>query len=134
MLRWLLQSDADIHATDQFDTTALMNAVDVDDLDCANILLAADAKIEADTHGSILGRTSSRPMIRRLLDAGADPANLSYEAQRNLLGLGDVDKNALAAVSPDDFSARYKRVFGKESSARRKANVTRSTISRARKK
>ncbi len=118
MLRWLIQSGADIHAQDQFAHTALMHAVAEDDLDCANILLEAGAHVEADQYGSIIGDTTSRVMVLRLLEAGADPANISYKAQRNLVGLGDIDKNALDIVSTDDFRSGHARVFGKDNPER----------------
>jgi len=118
VLEWLMQSGADIHAMDEFATTALMHAVDYDDLDCVNILIAAGAKIEADKYGSIIGQTSSRKIVLRLLEAGADPANLSHEAQRNLLGLGDIDDKALDVVSSADYRSGYARVFGKDNPER----------------
>lgn len=118
VLRWLIQSGADIHAKDEFGNTALMHAVDEDDLDCVNILIEAGADIEADKYGSIIGQTTSRKIVMRLLEAGADPANLSYEAQRNLLGLGDEDTTPLENVSLDDFRLGHARVFGKDNPER----------------
>jgi len=118
VLRWLVQSGADIHATDQFGNTPLMHAVDEGDLDCVNILIEAGANVEADKYGSIIGQTTSREIGLRLLEAGADPANLSYEAQRNLLGLGDGDTTPLEAVSLDDFRLGHARVFGKDNPER----------------
>lgn len=118
VLEWLLQSGADIHAMDDFGNTALMHAVNNDDLDCVNIFLAAGAKVEADKYGSIIGQTSSREIVLRLLEAGADPANLSYEAQRNLLGLGDIDDKALDAISSNEYRSGYARVFGEDNPER----------------
>lgn len=57
-------------------------------------------------------------MVLRLLEAGADPANISYEAQRNLLGLGDEDTTPLETVSLDDFRSGHARVFGKDNPER----------------
>lgn len=118
VLRWLIQSGADIHAKDEFANTALMHAVDEGDLDCVNILIEAGADVESDKYGSIIGQTTSREIVLRLLEAGADPANLSYEAQRNLLGLGDETTTPLDTVSLDDFRSGHARVFGKDNPER----------------
>ncbi|HZF54428.1 MAG TPA: ankyrin repeat domain-containing protein [Polyangiaceae bacterium] len=113
MVRWLLREGADIHQTDEFGGTALIEAVENDDLECVEILLGAGASVDASSNGSVLGRGASRDILMRLLDAGADPADLTYGGQRILLGLPAVGGDALAAVSPDDFRRAFTRSFGK---------------------
>ena len=41
VLRWLLRQGADVHQTDEFGTTALIEAVGSDDLESVEILVAA---------------------------------------------------------------------------------------------
>jgi ankyrin repeat protein len=118
MLRWLLENGADVHQCNEFGTTALMEAVTYDDLECVEILLGAGADVEADANGTALGRAGSRAIIMRLLDAGADPADAN---QRLVLGLPDGGEDALAAVSPDDYRRAFTRAFGASNPARMRA-------------
>ncbi|MFN3653549.1 MAG: ankyrin repeat domain-containing protein [Armatimonadota bacterium] len=113
MLRWLLQHQADLHATDELGATPLMEAVEGDDLACVEILLDAGASVRASTGGTALTQAGSREMILRLLDAGADPASLSYEGQRTVLGLPEIDDEALAALSRRDARQALAPAFGR---------------------
>src|SRR5258708_3959721 len=121
VLRWLLGEGADVRQVDDFGTTALIQAVEEDDLECVEILLDAGADVEANANGTALGHAGSREVIMRLLDAGAAPAELSYGGQRLVLGLPAVRDEALAAVSPDDFRRAFTRSFG-ECNPERKSN------------
>lgn len=114
MLRWLLECGVSVHQVDEFDGTALMEAVEHDDLECVEILLDAGSKIDADVHGTALNRAASRGVIKRLLDAGADPADAN---QRVILGLSDPEEgeevgDELASVSSDEFHKTAGRSFG----------------------
>lgn len=110
VLRWLLGEGMAVHQVDEFGTTALIEAVESDDLKCVDILLEAVADVEADANCTALSRAGSREIIMRLLDAGADPAHAN---QRIILGLPNVEDDILAAISPDDFQRTYTRYFGK---------------------
>src|SRR5437879_3589010 len=76
-LRALLQQHADVSAPQIDGATALHWAVYRDDLEAAEVLIAAGAKVDAANReaftplamASLYGNT---PMIERLLDAGAD--------------------------------------------------------------
>jgi ankyrin repeat protein len=116
MLRWLLAEGADVHQSDEFGTTALIEAVECDDRECVEILLASGADVDVD--GTALSRAQSRHIIMRLLDAGADPANLTQEGQRLVLGLPDIGDDALATITLDDFRRNYTRSFGKSNPER----------------
>src|SRR5262249_22895195 len=93
----------------EFGTTALITAVEEDDLECVELLLNAGANFETNANGTALGRARSRAIIMRLLDAGADPADAD---QRVLLGLPATGDEALAAVTPDDYRVMFTRKFG----------------------
>ena len=118
MLRWLLSGGADVRQVNEFGSTALIEAVCLDDVACVEILLNAGANIEVDANGTALSRADSCEIIKRLLDAGADPAHLSYGGRRALLGLTDIGSDALAAMSPNDFQGAFARSFGKSNPER----------------
>jgi ankyrin repeat protein len=113
IVRWLLREGADVHLTDQFDTTALVEAVRVDDLACVDLLLEAGADVQATPRNPIVEYAQSREMMQRLLEAGADLAQLGCAEQRVLLGLPRSWDCALAAVSADDYRQGATRVFGR---------------------
>ena len=56
MLRWLLGEGADVHQSDEFGTTALIEAVEADDLECVEILLEAGANVEVNANGTAISR------------------------------------------------------------------------------
>ncbi len=109
VLRWLLAEGASVNQTDEFGTTALIEAVREGDPECVTILLDAGADVGVNANGTALSGARSRELIRRLLDAGADPADAD---QRVILGLQATGDDPLAAVSPDDFRQAFTRSFG----------------------
>jgi ankyrin repeat protein len=113
LLRWLLEIGQDVEATDEFGDTALMTAVELDGAACVNVLLAAGADPDrmSDT-GSALGRAGSQVIAKRLLDAGADPAELSSQGQRALIGLAPEPDVELLDVEAADFRRASTRRFG----------------------
>lgn len=112
VLRWLLSEGADVHQVDEFGTTALIEAVEHDDLECVDILLNAGAEVDADSNGTALSRAGSRVIAMRLLEAGADPANLSYEGHRTLIGLPEIDPEVVSTVPLDHLREGASRRFG----------------------
>jgi ankyrin repeat protein len=114
MLRWLIELGLDIEQTDQFGTTALIKAAEVDHLDGIDLLLASGAEIDrVHNRGTALRSAASRGAIARLLEAGADPAHLSNECQRIALGLSArQDASALDSVTSEQFQRSRGRRFG----------------------
>jgi ankyrin repeat protein len=77
-VRALLQKKADVNAPQVDGTTALHWAVRVDDLEIADLLIRAGAKVaaanrEGVTPVQLAAMNGSAPMLRRLMAAGADP-------------------------------------------------------------
>jgi hypothetical protein len=115
MLRWLLGTGADIEEADDFGDTPLMHAVESARADAVDVLLAAGVRVDRENNGSTaLSAAASNALAARLLDAGADPAHLSQEGRRALLGLPpDADEALLAAASRADFMRARTRRFGR---------------------
>jgi ankyrin repeat protein len=114
MLRWLLACGLDPEQTDEFGTTSLITAVEANDLDCVETLLAANVAIDRVHHGSTaIASARSRPVTLGLLAAGADPAELSHEGRRVLVGLpAETTSDFLNVVSAQDFLRARTRRFG----------------------
>lgn len=109
MLRWLLEQGMDVHQTDEFGATTLMEAVDEDDIECLEILLDAGAIVEIDVNGTALEHARSRDIIVRLLEAGADPADADA---RVLLGLPEATGELPFEVTLDGLRGTHTRSFG----------------------
>lgn len=116
MVRWLIDVvGVDVHQTDQFGHTALMEAAEEGDLECLEMLLAAGADPEGHGDESPLKKSTTREVAMRLLSAGADPADVN---QRLILRLpeagGGTDRvpDYLGEVSRDGLGLSLGRTFG----------------------
>ncbi|MBL8254202.1 MAG: ankyrin repeat domain-containing protein [Candidatus Competibacter sp.] len=118
MVRWLLENGADVRQTDKFGSTALIEAVENDDLECVEILIEAGSDLEAHPYGTALSIARSRNVLLCLLDAGANPAELTYEGQRAMLNFPPIGDQALDDVSLDDFQRSFTRTFGRHNPER----------------
>jgi hypothetical protein len=112
--RWLLAAGLDPEQTDEFGTTSLITAVEADDLDCVEVLLAAGVTVDRVCNGgTAIGGVQSRAIVSRLLAAGADPAGLSNEGRRLLVGLPAKERgDPLECVSPEEYRRARTRRFG----------------------
>ncbi|MET0382102.1 MAG: ankyrin repeat domain-containing protein [Burkholderiaceae bacterium] len=118
MLRWLLDLGHDVEEADEFGITPLMYAADQGHRDGLDLLIRSGAKIDRMRRGATaLSKATSREVVERLLDAGADPQHLSVRGRRALLGLtrSPLDKPAggLADVGDDEFERACLRRFGR---------------------
>lgn len=134
MLRWLIDNGMPVNGTDQFGTTCLMTAAEFENVEAITELLRAGADANEKTrfqfdYGQVskitglvegfdtsmfeditsmqtaLGHANTADAARRLLEAGADPRDLEYEARRGLLGLDPEANETLLNVTPDEFKA-----------------------------
>ncbi len=113
MLRWLLEIGIYPHRTDGFGDTALAEAAGYDSLEAVDLLLASGADVNQKSRDvTALSCSWSRAVILRLLDAGADPLELSSEGRRAILRYPvDADVEVLS-VSAADFEQFRARRFG----------------------
>ena len=117
MLKWLIDLGKDIEQTDSFEATAVIEAVEYNNIECLKILIAAGANIHVDNNGTALSQTTSKDVITTLLKAGADPAEISNGGIRALLDLEEVDPeksdSILNAVTKNEHAQFRTQVFGK---------------------
>lgn len=87
MLKWLLEIVYP-HRTNDFGKTALALAAGYDSLEAVDLLLAAGADVNAKlSDGTALSCAGTRAVVLRLLDAGADPLELSSRGRHVILHL-----------------------------------------------
>jgi hypothetical protein len=112
MLEWLIQNGARIEETDDFGTTPLMRAAEYENAEAAQTLLRAGADVNHSKHHeqTALSFATSRDVAMILLNAGADPAGLSYEGRRAVIGLPQTpDEDNLTASAEEFRSGRTRR-------------------------
>lgn len=115
MLQWLLAIGQDVEQSDDFDLSPLMHAADCDYAEGIDLLLQAGANLhrERPLEQAALSDARTSGVAKRLLEAGADPRLLSYEARRALLGFNpDPDQRLLAACPTSAFLEARTRRFG----------------------
>ncbi|NRF70285.1 ankyrin repeat domain-containing protein [Aquincola sp. S2] len=106
MLHWLLQGGQDAEQTDEFGATALIEAAEHGHSEGLALLLDVGAEVDRARNGggTALSATLHAVDTLRLLKAGADPAHLSDESRRELLGLPrEPDPDALDGVTQTHF-------------------------------
>ena len=113
MLEWLLDIGLDVEQTDDFSDTPLITAAEHNNVEAVGLLLEAGADINHDSGtGTALHDTSNREIVLRLLEAGADPQELTSEGCRAILGYPPEPDADLLAVSAEEFQQFRQRQFG----------------------
>lgn len=114
MLRWLLELGFDVECTDEFGTTALIQAAEAGFEPGVELLLGAGAQIDREHNGgTALSEARTRTLAVRLLEAGANPRFLGNEGRRAIVGLpAEPDIGLLAGVKPAEFHRARTRRFG----------------------
>jgi ankyrin repeat protein len=115
MLDWLLEQGFDVGVTDEGGETPLQFACEYDFLEGIDRLLEAGADVNVTTGiYPPLGNARSAAAAQRLLAAGADPAKLSEESQRQLLGLSPEPNVSFLTVTAEEFKRGATPRFGRE--------------------
>jgi ankyrin repeat protein len=113
MLRHLLEAGCDAQAVDEFGGNALMEAAEHGLADAIQPLLEAGIDINAEGKPyTALASTSHPEIAQKLLDAGADPAEITQESRRALVGLPKDSSVRFLAVTPEEFRRGAARRFG----------------------
>jgi ankyrin repeat protein len=104
MLKWLIELGIGVESSADCCRTPLMVAVEAGDAEAVDVLIAAGADIDRQTQcGSALGSVENREIALRLLNAGADPAYLSFEGRRAILGLEPQPDESLFGATLEDY-------------------------------
>jgi ankyrin repeat protein len=113
MLEWLIDIGVDLHQTDEFDDTALATAAESDSVEAVKILLKAGADVnQGSSWKCALSEAHSREVAMTLLEAGADPQELSSEGRRAILGYPLEPDPDLLRTSMEEFRKWRLRRFG----------------------
>jgi|KBSSwiStaDraftv2_1062776.scaffolds.fasta_scaffold11378_2 ankyrin repeat protein len=114
MLEWLLEIGCDAQAIDQFGNNALMTAADEGFTQAIDPLLRSGIDVNATSQTyTALGSATRADVARKLLDAGADPAEITSEARRSFLGLSPNPSVHFLDIRDDEFRRGAARRFGK---------------------
>lgn len=109
MLKWLIELGISVESGADCCRTPLRNAVEVGDADALNVLIEAGVDIDRRTGcGTALGHVNNREIALRLLDAGGDPADLSFEGRRAILGLEPKPDESLFDATPEDYRLGFR--------------------------
>ena len=113
ILEWLISIGLDAEQTDDFGDTALMTAAEYDNVKAVDTLLQAGADVNRKKRGTgALNDADSRGVALRLLEAGADPQELSFKGRRAILGYMPEPSAQLLAASAEEFQQFRLRRFG----------------------
>ncbi len=134
ILEWLRDVGVDLAATDDFGNTALMHAAEQGNAAAVDTLLASGADMREsapsptvaeelglepdDTPHTALRSATTAIVAKRLLEAGADPADLQFTARRMLVGLPAETDSCWLDVSSVDFRAGRSPRFGAKNGER----------------
>jgi ankyrin repeat protein len=113
MLKWLIELGISVESSADCCITPLMAAVEAGNAEAVDVLIAAGADVDRETPcGTALGSVQTREIALRLLDAGADPAHLSFEGRRAILGLEPQPDDLLFDATPEDYRAAPTACWG----------------------
>jgi ankyrin repeat protein len=113
MLEWLIELGISVESNVDCCITPLMIAVRAEDANAVNVLIAAGADIDRRTGcGTALGSVHNREIALRLLEAGGDPAELSFKGRRAILGLEPEPEVSLFDATPEDYRLGFRACWG----------------------
>ena len=113
LLKWLIELQFDIEATDYSDSTPLIIAAERGATDCVRGLLeaGADASRRVDYDRTAIESAKNLEIIKMLVDAGEDLNDINHEMQQILLGFSN-DEN-ISNISQEQYLKGKHRRFGK---------------------
>ena len=116
-LQWLIDLGLDPDQTDEFKTTALMEAAEQGALACFRVLDAAGADwtLRNHTGEGVVEKTSNPELVKLLLERGRDLADLQDEVLRKFIGLGTAEE---LEVSRADYEQGRFRRYGESNPER----------------
>lgn len=111
ILQWLIAEKFDIEATDEFDITPLMVAVERSATNCVKILLEAGANVSKvdNCNSKAITRVSNLEILKMLVDAGEDLNEINDDMRRLLTG---VNHNHIQVSAAEYLIGKQPR-FGK---------------------
>ena len=113
MLEWLIELGINVESSADCCITPLMIAVRTQDASAVSVLIAAGAEIDRRTGcGTALGSVHNREIALCLLDAGGDPAELSFQGRRAILGLEPEPEVSLFDATPEDYRLGFRASWG----------------------
>lgn len=114
MLEFLIEIGFDFETYNKFGYTPLIDAAEKGSVDCVRSLLRQGANVfkkdrSQFSQQTAISHTSNMEIVKLLLAAGNDINELSDDARKELLGIGD--KKSIQ-VSKDDYLKDKSRIFG----------------------
>lgn len=112
--RHLIRLGANVDGRDEFGATPLMYAIESGNEAAVDLMICAGADVDAVKYDfGLMHDATDRAVILRLLKAGADPADLSREGMRAVLGFDPEPRIQDLTASPAEYAAGKGRRFGK---------------------
>jgi ankyrin repeat protein len=104
MLKWLIELGVSVESAADCCITPLIAAVQSGNAEAVDVLIAAGAYVDRRTAcGTALGSVQTREIAPRLLDSGADPAEISFVGRRAIVGLEPGPDESLFNATSDDY-------------------------------
>jgi ankyrin repeat protein len=113
MARYLIRLGCDVDQPDEFGHTPIMYAVESGNDAAVDLLIVSGADVMEEKNYGPLYEARNRSVILRLFNAGANPADISREGMRVLLGFPAEPKVYELNVSRDEYRTGSARRFGK---------------------
>lgn len=115
LVAWLIEIGQDVNGTDDTGEPPLLSAVELDDVDIAQLLLAAGATLTYVSQGirkserHMIKKASSGAMVKLLVRAGASLQDVNQEVRCQLT---QVDSSGFYSVSPQIYQIQKHPAFG----------------------
>jgi ankyrin repeat protein len=110
----LIRLGVPVDGRDEFGATPLMYAIESGNEVAVDLMICSGADVDAVKYDfGLMHEATDRAVILRLLKAGADPADLSRQGMRAVLGFDSEPRPQDLTATPAEFAAGKARRFGK---------------------